>query len=501
MKMTNHGAGNRLTRAFSILAVSGLVMLTAGSCDFLDPTSVENPRTTDEDLARALNPTASLLPGLRAQFSRMVQSTVVLTETVSDNYSIHGTGLDHAYDLPRTIGPGTVNSTGVVTGAYWNAQELKALATFLIDVIMPGDDRKTPAMVAEAHYRRGMAYLHLAENFAGAPVALDGTPQTAAQLLDLARADLMEAEGVAGPIGLAAKAALARVHRWAGDAAAAAAAAGQVIAADPEFVFFAEYDAASVSNQPYAYLVSRALKEMQPLPRLDFLDPKYTHSESSIPVAKAEEMHLIMAEAAMASGQWATGAGHLATAIEVAHARPTQLFSENDQRLNNDGSPRPRHSTILVASAPGSEYRAGLVLDRPGQVVVRPISGTSLNADSIRAIPATNQDALLHALYLARQEIMLLEGRRMADLGIRLPIMRREIETNPNINAGDLGTQVVVPAWIPVDDEIDRFTPASPYPPGTQPSDDTPPATTQVVILHDLNRILVQNRAAALPLF
>jgi hypothetical protein len=493
--------GNRLTRAVAILALSGVVGLTAASCDFLDPTSVENPRTTDDDLAQALNPTASLLPGLRAQFARMVQATVILTETISDNYSIHGTGLDHAYDLPRTIVPQTVNSTGAVTGAYWGAQELRALATFVIEVVIPGDERKTPEMVAEAHYRRGMAYLHLAENFAAAPTEVDGSPQSAPQLLALAEVDLLQAEGAEGAIGLAAKAGLARVYRWSGNGSQAASFAGQVVAADAAFVFSADYDQASVSNAPYAYLVSRTLKEMQPLPRLDFLDPKYTSNESPIAVAKAEEMHLIMAEVAMASGQWATGRGHLASAIEVAHARPTEIFNENDQRLNNDGSPRPRHSTILVAADPSAELRAGLVLDRPGPVVARPVSGTSLDADSIRAIPATDEDALLHALYLARQEMMLLEGRRMADLGIRLPMMLREIETNPNINPGDPGTVIIVPAYIPPDAQIDAFTPTSPYPAGTLPSDDTPPSTLEVVIMHDLNRILVQNRSTALPLF
>ncbi len=490
----------RLVRTVNVLALATLAGLTAGSCEFLDPTRVDNPRTTDEDLARAQNPSASLLPGLRAQFSRMVQSTVIVTENASDNYSIHGTGL-LPYDLPGLIEPHTVNATGAAVGMYWNTQELRSLATFLIDVIMPDDGRKTAAMVAEAHYYRGMASLHLAENFAAAPVEADGVPQTPAQLFALAEADLLVARDDGGAIGSAAKAALARLYRSTGNGAQADGHAAEVLGADGAFVFAAEYDAASVPNQPFAFLVARTLKEMQPLPRLDFLDPKYTSNEASIAVAKAEEMHLIRAEVAMAEGRWAEGAGHLADAIELARSRPAATFNENDQRLNRDGTPRPRHTTILVAADPESELRAGLVLDRPGPVVARPISGTSLDADSVRTIPPADPDALLHALYLARQEIMLLEGRRMADLGIRLPMMLREIETNPNIGFGDPGTQVHIPAWIPPDDQMNLFTPASPYPPGTAPADPTAPSTVEVVIMHDLNRILVQNRQAALPLF
>jgi hypothetical protein len=499
--MIMHRIGARWARALSLLSLLGVLSLSAASCDFLDPTSVENPRTTDDDLAQALNPSASLLPGLRAQFSRMVQATVVLTENISDNYSIHGTGLNHAYDLPATLTPSTLNSTGSVTGAYWNAQELRALATFLIDVVMPADQRKTETMVAEAHYRRGMAYLYLGENFVAAPIEVDGTPEGPAQLLALAESDLMAAQGEAGDIGLAAKAALARLHRLLGDRAQAASFAGQVVAASPSFVFFAEYDQASLSNAPYAYLVSRTLQEMQPLPRLDFLDPKYLSNEATIPVATAEEMHLILAEAAMAGGQWGNGRAHLATAVDVARARPTVTFDDSDQRLNNSGAPRPRHASIRVAADATSPYRAGLVLNRPGTITAYPVSGTSLSADSIRGLATSNENGLLHALYLARQEMMFLEGRRMSDLGIRLPIMLREIETNPNIAAGDVGTQIFIPPWIPPNDEMDLFTPASPYPAGTQPSDNTQPSTLQVVIMHDLNRILVQNRAAALPFF
>ena len=81
-------------------AVLGLVALGAGACDFINPTNVDNPTTTDEDLANADNPTAALMPGLRAQFARMISAYVVATAVVSDDYSIHGTGIDVTFDEP-----------------------------------------------------------------------------------------------------------------------------------------------------------------------------------------------------------------------------------------------------------------------------------------------------------------------------------------------------------------------------------------------------------------
>jgi len=492
---------SRLGRALGVLALAGMIGMGAGGCDFLDPTNVENPRTTDEDLAQALEPTAALLPGLRAQFARLVESTVVLTENISDDYSIHGTGLDDTYDYPNRIRPVEVNSTGRVTGLYWNAQELRALADFVIDEIIPGDENATADMTAEAHYYRGMAFLHLAENMVGAPIEVDGAAQGPDVLYGLAETDLLAATSHSAEVGTAAKAALARAYRGMGQGTDAANYASQVLADDPTFAFLAQYDQSSIDNVAHWYLVSRTLREMQPLPRLDFLDPKYLTFDAGIPVAKAEEMHLILAEVAMAGGTWATGGGHLATAIEVAQARGTTPFNDNDPRINSDFTVRPRDQEIVIRADDTAEYRAGLVFERPGLIDVPTISGTSLDADSIRTIPGANQDELLHALYLARQEILFLEGRRMSDLGIRIPVMLREIENNAGIAEGDFATEVFVPTYIPSEKQMDLYTPAEPYPAGTAADDvDVEPATTQVTIMHDMNAILVANRTS-LPLF
>ena len=128
-------------------------------------------------------------------------------------------------------------------------------------------------------------------------------------------------------------------------------------------------------------------------------------------------------------------------------------FDDIDERRNADLSLRPRSKEILIRADADSPYRAGLVLDRPSDGLEIPnVSGTSLAPTASRVFPNANE--LWHALWLARQEIMLLEGRRLADLGIKLPMMLREIDQNDNINEGDPGTTPVVPGIHPAEPAV-----------------------------------------------
>jgi hypothetical protein len=333
-----------------------------------------------------------------------------------------------------------------------------------------------------------MAYLILGENFSYLPVEEDGTPVGSSVLLTMAVDDLLQA--TSGASATLAHAALARAYRWQGNASSAAAEANQVLNADATFSFLQEYDPNSIDNTAHWYLVSRALSEMQPLPRLDFLDPKYLTYSAGIPVAKAEEMHLILAETALASGDYSGAKGHLSDAILLSQSRSTEVFVDDDARNNADLSIRPRDSEITIRADATSPYRAGLVQDRFGGTTTQyVISGTSLDADSIVALPNSDPSAIWHAFHLARQEILFLEGRRMADLGIRLPIMRREIDQNDNINVGDPGTESVVPSYIPALNSMDFFSPASPY-------DGDVLVTTEVTIEYDMNKILTSNNVS-----
>lgn len=483
-----HGA--RRGTAATALALALLAALSA--CEAIDPTRINNPTTTDDDLAGANDPTAALVPGLRAQFARMINAYVSAAEVVSDNYSIHGTGINQDMDDPSAVTSDLVNGTGTASsGVYWNVQSLKALSDFVLNDIVPTDPDPPAALVAEASYYRGMAYLTMGEVFSYAPHEEDGPAMPAAEALSNALRDL----AVSRRFSIAASsAAEARAHRLLGNAQAAETAAALVLDLDPSYLHSQEYDAQTISNTPVAFLVLRALQEMQPLPRLDFLDPKYTEREAAIAVAKAEEMHLILAEVDLAAGNLEEGRAHLVDAINTAGARGTTEFDDNDERRNADLTFRPRSSEILVRSDADSPYRAGLVLDRPAEGLMVPtVSATSLDADSVAGL--SDAPDLWHALWLARQEMLFLEGRRLADLGIKLPMMLREIDQNPEINTGDPGTETMVPSWIPLTPlyAMDLYSPKELY---DSRDLDAQLVETRVTIGVDMNRVLVENDAS-----
>src|SRR5690606_13210617 len=99
------------------------------------------------------------------------------SDIASDNFEIAFTNITGELNDPHLIDPdgGTYNSTGGA-GLYWNTQELRALADFVIDTIAPGDDGATPRQLAEARYYRGMAYLLQGESFRGVPTGPDLEP-------------------------------------------------------------------------------------------------------------------------------------------------------------------------------------------------------------------------------------------------------------------------------------------------------------------------------------
>src|SRR5690606_28425647 len=148
-------------------------------------------------------------------------------------------------------------------------------------------------------------------------------------------------------------------HRALGNPAEAETHALAALGMGASFTVFQEYAAGEIEN-PF----STETRQYQPLPRLDFLDPKYTTRGAPIAVSKAEEMHLILAEAAMAANDYAAAAAHVADAIRLAGTRPTASFVDNDERANGDLTQRPNTSDILVAAEPGAPLRPGLVRTR-----------------------------------------------------------------------------------------------------------------------------------------
>ena len=277
---------------------------------------------------------------------------------------------------------------------------------------------------------------------------------------------------------------MARACYRLGDKARATDYAETALGYSADFTHMVEYDGDhgfTSSIQGYLYGTN-----FQPLPRLDFLDPKYFQKNSStearpVCIAKAEEPYLILAEAALADGDLAAAKGYLHTLLALVNSRPveTGINDQLEERYNGGFKKFPNSSAYRVAASADDPLRSGLVLDRqaPNLIAIPYISGTSATAEMIDQ-PAT-VDALLEIVYLMRQEIFIAEGRRVADLGIRLPVCETEAANTPS--AANY-TTAQIPSFIPGDKGMDEFT--------------MDEENKTVVIKYNMNRIIVENKSS-----
>lgn len=458
-----------------------IAILTMAGCDLIDPTEVKNPQITEESIVGQPGSMRAALQGIRSTFTSATANAAYFTDCVSDNYDNVATFISPNADFPRGVRSDDLTLNG--NSLYLFGQRVRALVDFAVTQVAPKDPTPTgvPDLVAEAILYRGLATLILAENFSNVPVAVSGPAVASSQVLELAVTDFTTALNT-GPTAVktAAQFALARAYRLQGKKPEAANAATAALALNASYVFLATFDAQFLTNTTWNFVVSRALNDMQPLPRLDFLDPKFTDATGISPIAvlKAEEMYLILAEAAISNNDMATARARMKDAVNLAlgtaGGRTTVQFLDRDPRTN-----RPNADNITVKADANAPARAGLVKRRSSTTVtIKQISNTSVTTADIDALTAAADH--LWMLYLLRQEIFFLEGRRMSDLSIRLPMMKREEETNTTINAGDPGTLAVVPSFIPADDGMDRFTTSG----------------TVVTINVDMNRVLATNKVS-----
>ncbi|MBN2570775.1 MAG: hypothetical protein JXA68_01495 [Ignavibacteriales bacterium] len=449
--------------------------------DLFDPTDVHNPSITEENLLdNSRGGAEPLLVGLRYSLSDAVGQTTVFTDVTSDNYDNTFTFLSNIIDVPRDITP-TDNDLDDERNIYFELQTLHAKSLFGINVVLPNDADATSEQWAEVYFHKGMALLMLSENFAAFPIEENGPAVRGEDAIDVAISDLKTSiqydPGYDNSVRC--RIALARAYRLNGDAVNAALESNNALALSTDYVMLTPYDATNLRNYFYTFAVDRTSDDMQPLPRLDFLDPKYTSREAGIPILKSEEAYLILAEVSLFNSNLSDAKNQMINAIELATNRGSELFNDaSDPRTN-----RPNSDTMLVKADATSDAIAGLIVERGTSTLISayPISYTSLTTAYINSL--TTSEELYRALYLLRQEIFFGEGRRMSDLGIRLPVMNRQIDANPNINPGDYGTYVVVPDYIPQGDVLDAFTIDG----------------NIVTIAYDMNKLIAQNISVVSP--
>ncbi|GCC51715.1 hypothetical protein SanaruYs_19440 [Chryseotalea sanaruensis] len=470
-----------------ISVVTALLSMTA--CELFDPTDVVNPNLTENAILGTANPMISWIGGCDRQLALISNASVTITEIASDNYqntrTFFNQNLDRLNILFTDIDMNTLQ---------FAIHRLREMADYGLTTVAEADPTTTEDQLAKLHIYKGLSSLLSAEYFKALPGSPSGPLLSPAQHLQKAVDEFTTSLTLAtDPVTIAtATLARARAHYRAGSATNAVNDAQAAIAASPSFLLTVEFDAtnAPTSTIQNALFDRGTFDDLQPLPRLDFLDPKSffisASLESATPFLKIEEAHLIIAEAQLAQNNLAGAKTTLTNLLSVVAARPVVNVNDNvEGRTEAAPGSRPNNNAVQVAASATDPLRAGLVRTRNGAGVTVPVptvSGTSVTAAMITAL--ANEDEALEMLYLMRQEIFIAEGRRMTDMGIRLVVSEIEALANSNIPTGDASTISILPSFIDgIKTELDAFTYDA--------------NTNTCIITHNVNRILVQNKTAS----
>ena len=478
----------------ALLGALGLGLLLPG-CDLFDPTGVDNPNLTEDEALGSDRPLRFWIQGLESQLAIAFSNYVTEAEIASDNYQNTATFFDQELDLlSLTFTNANVENT------LFTFSDLRQSARFGRDVVAENDEGATDGEVAETYFFEAVANVVLGQAFVAAPLEASGplAPpedhlQAAVAALDQALALQPDADRRTGYLLLQ-----ARAHYALGERGAAVQAAQAALAADPDYVRYVVFDPGAglaFNNDLEGALFDRAsFDDLQPLPRLDFLDPKYAltgGADAPIPFVKAEEAHLILAEAALATSDLPGAQRQMKALLDLVDTRPVGTVDDNAEgRTERAPGSRPNTADFVVRASPDDPFVPGLVLTRNGAGVtvdVPTVSGTSVTDADVDALAGV--EGAVELLYLLRQQVFFAEGRRMFDLGIRFPVPEAEVLQNDNLTSADLAEGVVPAPLQPFRTQFDAFT--------------VDADAGEATVLVNLNRVIAENRAddALVPFF
>ncbi|MGG8498009.1 hypothetical protein ACQY1Q_16490 [Tenacibaculum sp. TC6] len=462
------------------LKVLSLLLLVSCTGDFeevVDFTKISNPNFSEGAVVGQPNSSSILLLGIERQMSIALNNIVVIAEIGSDNYVNTQTFYSQFMDKLdiRITDPDMRN-------AQFGISRLRELAKFGLSKVGPNDPTYTADIEAEYHFYEGMSYLMAGMYFSYLPQEpLESTVNSETNYNSAISSFNKAIAAKNVPEYHIAK---ARANYYLGNKTEAINDANQALALSSTVLKSARYDEKEgVGNRMESALYQRGtFDDLQPLPTLDFLDPKYSfltaNVDPSIHFLKAEEAHLILAEAAASSSDISSVKTNLTNLLTLIGTREIRNFSDAiEGRTQGAPGSRPDKASVIVNG------RSGLVLDRQnGNISVPSVSGTSLTQSEIDNI--TTEDDALELIYRTRQEVFIGEGLRLVDMGVKLVLSEEEIQLNPNINSGDPGTSPTIPSFI---DSIKTMLDEITY-------DATGPGVATTTI--DLNKILVQNKTS-----
>ncbi|MCA0957600.1 tetratricopeptide repeat protein [Muricauda ruestringensis] len=457
-----------------ITAVLSVMLL--GAC-------VDNPNVTEDIYLNTPDPTKSWVKGLERQLAITMNSVLINTEMVSDNYFNNYTLYSKVFDIPQ------IDYTDIdVNDLQQEIGRLREMATYGLETVAVADENVNQENIAYMHFCKGFAFLLGGENFVGLPMESLGAVSDWKTLLNGAIEEFEDAIDMATDANHinAFKMFQARAYYRLGDLTNAKNIA-ESLTADESFLFTIGFDGENgVVNEMQNATFTSMQNRFAPLPRLDYLDPKYydqgtaVSDQKPISLAKAEEAFLILMEAYLAENNVASAKATALDLLDVVAARPVAQIDDSRELRNGTNRTDYPLTAVAVRADADSEFENDLVLDRQaGFIPVYTVSGTKVTIEDIEA--ASSVDEMLYLTYLLRQEIFISEGRRMNDLGIRFPVSQTEQLNNPNVD--ESFTQAVIPSFIPLNSGLDDFT-----------VDET---TGNVTVAFDMNKVIVNNKATA----
>jgi tetratricopeptide (TPR) repeat protein len=482
-----------------ILAFSLTAMGLAG-CDLLDSQNVENPELTQDAALSNPNPLERWVAGLEEQMVITLDETVIYTSIATDNYSNRETFYNQQADNLDFI-----SEDNDLLEMLREQSELRESAAFGKEEVVNRAENPDPNLVAELDFYLGVSHLFLGESFLNAPLEASGPSASPDEHYQEAVNAFQNAIDNGNGDQTGYKLAQARAYYNLGDQQNAVDRAQEVLNEDPQYVRLRETDPVDgPDNTMQDALYDRStLDDFQPLPRLDFLDPKYGAAgtnDTPYVLLKAEEAHLILIEAFLADGDLASAQSQMEDLLDLVEARGGRAVDESGEGRRRAGPGEedpsnfyPDTTAYEVRANAQDPFRSGLVLNRTPSTEVPSISGTSVTEQMVNDV--SNADEAWELYYLLRQEIFIAEGRRFATLGLKLPLPENELTVNDNIDEQTASEQTI-PDFIPDPPvSMNAFT----YEDNPAYESDPEANDFQVTIEVNMNRRLANNRQSVSP--
>lgn len=257
-----------------------IILLTGSitSCDLLQPGDIINPNVDEDTYINSPNAMTSWVNGTNSKMATVVGSFVELTEILSDDYFNNYSQSSKVFDFPTIL-----YTDQDVTNLQRGIGTLREMALEGINTISKADKNTTSAQLFNLTYIEGYSYLLAGEYFVALPMENGGEPKAWQDHLNKAIEVFNSALDMT-PVSDE-KAFLytliARAYYRLGDETNAVKYADLALNLSSSFIKQVSYDGKNgVNNSMQGYVYGNPYgTAFQPLPRLDFLDPKYFQTD------------------------------------------------------------------------------------------------------------------------------------------------------------------------------------------------------------------------------